>query len=341
MVILQHRRERFHPFNTARIVHQALSRCELLVNHNKELAEQFETKTLSGKAALLFPDPNAPELSQLSADQMPDQLVVIDGTWHQAKTLLRDMPKLATLNKVRLAPTSPGQYRIRREPDQHALSTLEATVSALQSIEPETIGLNKLTDAFNRMIGDQLSNKSSNWRQNQKRRRGSANIPKVLTGDPAKIVVAYGEREPGRRGDRKHCRQERLQPVYWTATRLDGSESFECLIQSEALKDPTFLQHLAIDQASVASAVSTRSFREQWKSFLRPDDCLFVDRQSTANLLVSCNADFMPSINLKAIEIDYPADLFSDCEDVDASPRAHRRLANLVRQIKFLVSTTI
>lgn len=341
VVILQHRRERFHPFNTARIVHQALNRCELLVNHNQELDRQFEARVLSNNVALLFPDSEAPELSQVSAKQMPDQLVVIDGTWHQAKTLLRDIPRLRTLNKVRLAPTSPGQYRIRREPDQHALSTLEATVSALRSIEPETVGLEKLTDAFHRMIGDQLSNKSSNWRQNHKRRRGSPNIPKVLTDDPANIVVAYGEREPGRRGDRKQRRIEKLQPVYWTAARLDGSAPFECLIESDSLQDPTFVQHLAINHASLASAVSMSEFHQRWRSFLRSDDCLFVDRQSTANLLTNCGADFIPSINLKAIEVEYPLNLMDQCKIASDSSRAHLRLAKLVQQIKFLVSTTL
>ena len=338
MVILQHRRERFHPFNTARIVHQALSRSELLVNHNKELGQLFAAMPLSETAALLYPDADAPELANLAADQMPDQLVVIDGTWHQAKTLLRDIPRLSTLKKVRLAPTSPGQYRIRREPDEHSLSTLEATVSALTSIEPETIGLDKLTEAFNRMIGDQLGNKSSNWRQNSKRRRGSPNIPRILSEDPAKVVVAYGEREPGRRGDRKQRKHERLQPVLWTAARLDGSEKFDCLIESDALGDPTFLKHLGISGDVVKSAVSTSVFRERWHAFLRPDDHLFVDRQSTANLLTHSQADFTRCNNLKSIEVEFPPTAIAKCEVDLQATRAQQRLAGMVQRIQYLVT---
>ena len=336
MVILQHRRERFHPFNTARIVRQALSRSELLVAHNHELADRFDAMTLSPKVGLLYPDQNAPVLDELEPDQMPDQLVVIDGTWHQAKTLLRDIPRLETLPKVRLAPTLPGQYQIRREPNQHALSTLEATVSALTSIEPETVGMEKLTGAFQRMIRDQIGNKSSNWRQNSKRRRGSLNIPKSLTGDPANIVIAYGEREPGRRGDRKQRRSEQLMPVYWTATRLDRSDVFECLIQSDSLSDDSFLKHLRLDPGVVSSAVSMEEFCRRWQAFLRPADQVFVDRQSTANLLVHSGAGPDDCINLKSIAVNQEAIRF-DTHQVSLSiPRAQQRLACCVRFVESL-----
>jgi DTW domain-containing protein YfiP len=336
VLILQHRRERFHPFNTARIVHQALGRSRLMVAHNAELASQFQRLTLSAKVGLLYPDVDAPVLTDLTRQQMPDQLVVIDGTWHQAKTLVRDIPRLRTLPKYRLAPSAPGQYQIRREPDKHALSTLEATVSALQSIEPETRGLDKLTGVFQRMISDQLGNKSSNWRKNLKRRRGSPNIPKLLAGDPANIVVAYGEREPGHRGDRKQRKHERLMPVYWVAVRLDGSERFECLIESDSLHDSTFLQHLNIEPAKLPTAVSMDQFRQRWRSFLRPNDRLLVDRQSTANLLsYSCAAD-TPCINLKSIDVDLTfRGIGSKLRD-PAITRAHLRLAHTVELTHYL-----
>ncbi len=149
VLILQHVGERFHPFNTARIVKKALRNCQLIVDHNHRLGTH--NLPILANAGLLYPGENAPVLSDLSSDERPEQLIIIDGTWHQAKTIVRDVLQLHDLPCYRLAPTSPGQYRIRREPNAHSLSTLEATVGALHALEPSTTGLDQLLDAFDQM----------------------------------------------------------------------------------------------------------------------------------------------------------------------------------------------
>src|SRR4051812_5319669 len=82
VLILQHMRERFHPFNTARMVHRALKNSTLLVDHTTPLAARL---SLRPGAVLLYPGPGATMLADLPADRRPKQLVVLDGTWHQAK----------------------------------------------------------------------------------------------------------------------------------------------------------------------------------------------------------------------------------------------------------------
>src|SRR3954468_16996079 len=111
VLILQHRRERFHPFNTARIIQKALRNSHLLADHTNNLAMQLRLKP---RAGLLFPGPTALLVSDLTFEQRPEQLVVLDGTWHQAKTLVRAIPALQSLPRYRLAPTVPSRYRIRR-----------------------------------------------------------------------------------------------------------------------------------------------------------------------------------------------------------------------------------
>lgn len=297
VIILQHRRERFHPFNTARIVSQSLQQCDLFVAHNHELAQRFASLPLHADVGLLYPGPQSQLLSDLPPDRRPSQLVVLDGTWHQAKTLYRDIPRLHELPQYRLAPASPGRYRIRREPNAHALSTLEATVSALTALEPDNIALTKLTTAFDRMIGDQLRETTSNWRQNQSRRRGSANVPRVLTGELKNIVVAYGERESGR-----------PQPIYWTAVRLGSGERFDCAIESAAFQDSKLMQHLRLDERITDTAVTMSEFRSRWHAFLEPDDQLAIQHHGTAKLLRTVDADFAPVVILKAINVPATSD---------------------------------
>ena len=66
VLMLQHRRESFHPFNTARIVSRALQKSQLMVGHNKNLNERFESVSLSQRAGLLFPGEDAKILENLS-----------------------------------------------------------------------------------------------------------------------------------------------------------------------------------------------------------------------------------------------------------------------------------
>ncbi len=93
---------------------ESLQGCELLVAYNDELAARFESLPLRDDVGLLYPGPHSELLGELPPHRRPSQLVVLDGTWHQAKTLYRDIPRLHHIPQYRLAPSSPGRYRIRR-----------------------------------------------------------------------------------------------------------------------------------------------------------------------------------------------------------------------------------
>ena len=154
LLILQHRIERTHPFNSARIVAQALQNSKLIVGRNLELAGQ--ELGISKNAGLLYPRKNAKSLADLPASELPDQFVFLDGTWNHARTMYRDIPILKTLPHYRLNPESPSRYLIRKEPTRDSLSTLEAVVAVLQRVEPELTGLDRLVAAFDLMNQQQV-----------------------------------------------------------------------------------------------------------------------------------------------------------------------------------------
>ncbi|MDF1844276.1 MAG: DTW domain-containing protein [Rubripirellula sp.] len=344
VVILQHRRERFHPFNTARIVHQWLQRCELIAGHNSELSLQFDAFPLARRVGLLFPGEDAKLLTELNPEERPDQLVIPDGTWHHVKTLMREIPRLQTLPKYRLAPTSPGRYRIRREPNRHALSTLEATVSALQSLEPETSGLTRLTDAFDRMVTSQLRAQTSNsptpnWRRNERRRSGMPNVPRVLTGDLKNVVVAYGERELAQ----TDAADPQTAALYWTAVRMSDGKSFQCAIQSDSFHNENLRKHLRLPLEEINNAVSRKTFRERWRQYVSPNDRVVVFHNSTAVLLENMNAKFTTHLVLKSVDLAEARSIMNRVGDPNSLPtelrngsRASERLANLVTLVRYL-----
>jgi hypothetical protein len=93
-------------------------------------------------------------------------------------------------------------------------------------------------------------------------------------------------------------------PVYWRARRLVSGEEFQCAIESESLKDPEFLTHLNLSPDVVDNAVSTETFRERWKDFLRPHDLVTVYHPSTARLLRNLDPDLGVSLVLKSVRVD-------------------------------------
>ena len=297
VLILQHVGERFHPFNTARIVQKALRHCHLIADHNQRLGTH--PLPIQANAGLLYPRANAPLLTELSAAERPDQLVIIDGTWHQAKTIVRDVPQLRDMPCYRLTPSSPGQYRIRREPNAQSLSTLEATVAALQALEPDTVGLDQLLSAFHQMVENQLGHPAGHaaWRQNNQRQSRPRHLPHALLQNAGSLVVAYGESTPGRLGPRTATPL----PVNWVAQRLGTAERFSCRLRQQPPLSDAALQHMRLSAADFDAAVSQDEFCHRWNHFLRRHDVLIVYHQRTYQLLQHIEAAQPRCLVLKSI----------------------------------------
>jgi DTW domain-containing protein YfiP len=282
VLIIQHRRERFHPFNTARMVNRALANSRIICDRVADLARGV--LPIGQRTGLLFPGPGALPIDQVSENQRPDQLVVIDGTWHHAKQIMRDVPQLRQLPQYKIQPDRPGQFRIRREPDETSLSTVEATVAALTALEPDIQGLEQLISAFHRMVEVQLAHPKARygWRRNGKRHGTPFNIPFKLINDPGRIVVAYGESRGGERDASNLTAPVVRKPVYWVAERLGSAENFSAaILDSPATVSQPILRHLELDRRHFENARSAAEFRQAWREFLRPDETLMVYNQST------------------------------------------------------------
>ena len=155
ILIIQHPDERNHPIGTARIAALALANSELRIAYPDSEGTLTAGRNNLVNAGILYPAPFARNLSELEPAERPDSLIVLDGTWKQAYKLRKEIHWLAGLPHFMLRPPAPSNYRIRKEPRDDFISTIEAIAQALFVLEPQTPHIQGLLDTFDAMIDDQ------------------------------------------------------------------------------------------------------------------------------------------------------------------------------------------
>jgi DTW domain-containing protein YfiP len=136
-VLLRHASERNRPTNTARWAALALG-CEL-VDYGAPGEPVDVARVCEPGTWVLFPGPGAPP----DADP-PRRVLVLDGSWSQARRMLQRVPALRELPRLALAappaapPGAAGLPRLRRPRIDAGMSTIEAIARALAQLgEPE------------------------------------------------------------------------------------------------------------------------------------------------------------------------------------------------------------
>ncbi|XP_076035065.1 DTW domain containing 2 isoform X2 [Oratosquilla oratoria] len=87
---------------------------------------------------LMYPGQHAcsiEDLPPVSCSQSPYNIVIIDGTWQQAKSIYFNNPELRALKQVSLSGKYVSEYVIRTQPTEDALSTVETAAIALATLE--------------------------------------------------------------------------------------------------------------------------------------------------------------------------------------------------------------
>lgn len=154
VLILQHPDEVGHALNTARLAALGLVNAQLLVG---EVFDDLQALlNLPGyQPRLLFPGDAAQTLTPYAQDSLPMLLVVPDGTWRKARKLLHLNPLLAELPRVTPGAAPVSHYRLRKAPGPEALSTLEAIVHTLQTLEAPN-SFEALLKPFDALIEGQI-----------------------------------------------------------------------------------------------------------------------------------------------------------------------------------------
>ncbi|XP_065189314.1 tRNA-uridine aminocarboxypropyltransferase 2-like [Sycon ciliatum] len=140
VLVLQHPREEIRGLRTVPILEACLAEgCVKVVRSKRFPVGRFEAVDLALQqpdTLVLYPAKQAIDISLAAAPTSPPRtLIVLDGTWKQAKGLYVQNERLRNIPAVSLSSTQTSAYIIRTQPTDTALSTLESAALALSILE--------------------------------------------------------------------------------------------------------------------------------------------------------------------------------------------------------------
>jgi DTW domain-containing protein YfiP len=309
LVVLQHPREEFMPIGTARMAALAVEGAELVVGTALD-AHPIVCSALDDadrQSVLLWPGPASVDIRSIPIDR-PVTLIVVDGTWALARKLVRLNPRLAALPQVRLSPSRPSDYRIRREPAEGCVSTVEAVIEALGLLDGSPDAFEAMRAPFRAMVDRQIAFADARTGAGRHKPKGPKRPPRTprAFADGRDVVVLSGEQNawPVRMADRPA-----QELVHVAAVRLSGgarTDALDVIIAPRGPLAPTTAHHARIEEAAILAGTSMEAFLATWRSFVREDDVIAYWGPHAVGLLAAAGG-FVPGrrVDLRRAALDW------------------------------------
>ncbi|MCB9564602.1 MAG: DTW domain-containing protein [Kofleriaceae bacterium] len=275
VVILQHPRERDMPIGTARMASLALPGAALHVgvrwdDHGPLRAALADP---ARPPILLYPGPGARDILR-DPPAGPVTLVAVDGTWSQARTVVRDNPVLAALPRYAFAAPEPSRYRIRREPRAEYCSTIEALMHVLGALEGDVERFRALLAPFEAMIDAHLAaqggRRELRLRKPRPPRRFGSRLPAALTARPDDLLCVVGEANAWPYDAAERAGGDEL--VHWVARRVGTGEQFAMVAAPRGPLCPSTTFHVRLGEDRLRAGVDRDALVAAFAGFVRPTD---------------------------------------------------------------------
>ncbi len=275
VVFIQHPREAKVPISTCRMAHLSLPNSELHIALGAEGNAALEAVCARPGTAVLFPSDSAVDVDDLEA--APQTLVVVDGTWSNAKKVVEKSPLLSKLPRLKFFPDKPGNYRIRKEPEAHCLATIEATAFVLDRLEKAPGRYTAILSAFDAMVERQLdyirtSEAGSRHKHRKKRNSVRRDWLAPLRARWEDLVVVFGEANAWPITDPARPLPDVPELVQLVAERLSTGERFAHVLRPARPLGPRVPQHLDLPAAAIEGAAPRDEVFAAWRAFVRPTD---------------------------------------------------------------------
>jgi DTW domain-containing protein len=276
VVLLQHPRERDMPIGTAHMASLCLEGSELHVGISFEGVREVSAAIgdPARPAYLLYPGEGALDVDR-EPPPGPVTLVVVDGTWAHARSLLRHNPSIKALPRLSFSPAAPSEYRIRREPRDDYVSTIEALAHVLGALEGDSAAFSPMLAPFRAMVDMQIEHRAR-LRTSRHRRprvpaeeRAARRLPQLLRDRPGDLLCITAEANAWPYSPPSPYPDEL---VHWVAFRPATGERFEAVVSPRQPLSPGTPMHTGLSREVLAAGVSPGAFREAWAAFVRPGD---------------------------------------------------------------------
>ncbi|NCN28610.1 DTW domain-containing protein [bacterium] len=191
-VILTHLIEFRRRIASGRMSYLCLQESEFIVG--LDFAEDRQVQAIVDNekfdSYVLYPGEDSLNLSDLSEPSRLDRfysdkqlcIFVVDGTWNTAKKMINRSPNLVDLPRICFTPETQSNFRVRKQPGQHCLSTIEAIHQCIELLGPsrgfdlESGQHHNLLEAFDSMVDKQIEyiNQSKIENRGSRHKRGRA-----------------------------------------------------------------------------------------------------------------------------------------------------------------------
>lgn len=277
VVFIQHPREAKVPISTCRMAHLSLPNSELHIGLSAVGNPALEALCAKpGGVAVLFPSESAVDIDELT--EPPETLVVIDGTWSNAKKVVEKCPLLSKLPRLKFFPEQPGNYRIRKEPEAHCLATIEATAFVLERLEKAPARFSPILTAFDAMVEKQLdyirANPTTGSRHKNRKKRNTVRLDPTAVLRDRELVVVFGEANAWPMTDPDRPLPDEPELVQLVAERVSTGERFERLLRPARPLGPRVPLHLDVSAETIIAADGRADVLTAWRAFTRPGDLM-------------------------------------------------------------------
>ena len=230
----------------------------------------------------------------------PVTLVVVDGTWWQARKVIRANPELSALPRYTFTPPTPSEYRIRKEPDAACVSTIEALVHVLGVLEGDQERFHALLAPFRAMIDAQIAMRRTLPAGAYPPREGpapSATSPAAeLLARGGNLVCVSGEANAWPYGSSERAPSTPRSSCSGLRSGRATGERFE-LVKAPRHLAPSDPRPSRALQSSPRVGVHRRALRQQWRAFVRDDDVL-CSWGTYATTLFAAEGGYLPPVRL-------------------------------------------
>lgn len=275
VVILQHPREQGMPIGTAHMATLCLPQASLHVGRAWDGGDVLRAACADPDRPpiLLYPGEGARDILT-DPPEHPVTLVVVDGTWSQARGLVRDNPELAALPRYAFHAPRPSNYRIRKEPRAEYVSTLEALMHVLGALERDPERFFALRRPMDTMVDAQIAAQERAPRPRKAKPRPKLTpferLPPEIRERHGDLVLVFADANAWPWDTPEHELGDEL--VYWVAYRPSTGETFASVVAARHPLAPDAPRHTGLPAAVLAGGVSPAEMLGAFAEFTRPTD---------------------------------------------------------------------